>query len=170
MTIPGPDSEGTPDGSDATPSLTEEVWLKFLADNERAIHASAPREPSAAERASSRHPRRLGPDRTDRRCPGPHDAPADAVGDLWQQDGPPPPWRDLDGPARLRRIGRVIATVAAIGVAVGAWSLLSTTAGTPGEQQDVSTVQELEKLPDAVPTANPARPGSTAAESAVPIG
>ncbi|MEU2746938.1 hypothetical protein ABZ613_11680 [Streptomyces collinus] len=77
------------------------------------------------------------------------------MGDLWQPDGPRPAWRELDSPARLRRAGRVIATVAAIGLALGAWSLLSTTAGAPGDESGGSTVQELEEAPDAIPTTGP---------------
>ncbi|MEU0384662.1 hypothetical protein [Streptomyces chartreusis] len=173
MTTPEPGGQGTPDDSDATPSGAGEVWLKFLADNERAIRASAPREPSARERASARPRRRLDAGRQSPRGPRPDHTPADdsaeAVGDLWQPEGPGPAWRELDGPARLRRASRVIATVTAIGLALGAWSWLSTKEGAPAYEPGVGTVQELEEAPDAVPTTSS---GSTAVESAstVPLG
>ncbi|MFJ4821386.1 hypothetical protein [Streptomyces sp. NPDC088801] len=173
MSTPDPDRQGTPNNPDATPSGTGDVWLKFLADNERAIRESAPKEPSAQERATARSLRRLDADRHDPRRPRPDHAPADdrtgAVGDLWQPEGPRPAWRELDGPAKLRRAGRVIAMVAALGLALGAWSLLSTTAGTPSDEPGGSTVQEVEEAPDAIPTTSP---GSAAVEptSTVPIG
>ncbi|MGI5427348.1 hypothetical protein [Streptomyces sp. CA-179760] len=172
MITPDPDRQGTPDDPDATPSGAGDVWLKFLADNERAIRESAPKEPSAQERATARPSRRPDADRQNRRRPRPGHTPDDrtqAVGDLWQPDGPRPPWRELDGPARLRRAGRVIAAVVAIGLALGAWSALSTTAGTPHDGPGGSTVQEVEEAPDAIPTTSP---GSTAVEPTptVPIG
>ncbi|MEU0215341.1 hypothetical protein ABZ281_09510 [Streptomyces sp. NPDC006265] len=174
MTTPEPDRQGTPDGSDATPSDTGDVWLKFLADNERAIRESAPKEPSAQERASARTPRRrldAGRQHPPGRRPdhAPTDDRADAVGDLWQPESPEPAWRELNGPARLRRAGRVIATAAAIGLALGAWSWLSTTAGDPAHQPGVGTVQELEEAPDAIPTTSPV-PTAVASASTVPIG
>ncbi|MEU0898291.1 hypothetical protein [Streptomyces massasporeus] len=150
MTTPEPDRQGTPDESDATPPGAGEVWLKLLADDERAIRESAPKEPSARERASARPARRLDANRQHTRGPRPDHTPAhdrtEAVGDLWQPEGPEPAWRELDGPARLRRAGRVIATVAVISLALGAWSLLSTTAGTPSDEPDVHTVQEVEEV------------------------
>ncbi|MFF9121309.1 hypothetical protein ACF09Y_38140 [Streptomyces massasporeus] len=61
------------------------------------------------------------------------------------------------------------ATVAAIGLALGAWSLLSTVAGTPNDEPGGGTVQEVEEAPEVVPTTSP---GSTAVEPAptAPIG
>lgn len=91
------------------------------------------------------------------------------MGELWQPDGPRPVWRELDSPARLRRTGRVIATVAAIGLALGAWSLLSTTAGAPGDEPGGSTVQEVEEAPDAIPTTGPG-PSAVAPTPTAPIG
>ncbi|WP_328344326.1 hypothetical protein [Streptomyces violaceus] len=173
MTTPEPDRQGTPDDPDARPSGAGEVWLRFLADDERAIRDSAPKEPSAQERATARPPGRLDADRQNPHRPRPDHTPADdkteAVGDLWQPDGPRPAWRELDSPARLRRAGRVIATVAAFGLALGAWSLLSTTAGAPSDEPGDSTVQEVEEVPDAIPTTSP---GSAAFEPTptVPIG
>ncbi|MFB8759289.1 hypothetical protein [Streptomyces nigra] len=90
----------------------------------------------------------------------------EAVGDLWQPDGPSPAWRELDGPARLRRVGRLIATVAAIGLALAAWSALATAGGTPGQEPGGRTVPRVEEAPAAVPTTshgnNSAAPTATA--------
>ncbi|MGW6543142.1 hypothetical protein ACWGBH_09845 [Streptomyces massasporeus] len=169
MTTPEPDGQGTPDESDATPGAGE-VWLKFLTDDEHAIRESAPKELSARERASARPPRRLDANLQHTRGPRPDHNPADdrtqAVGELWQPEGPGPAWRELDGAARLRRAGRVIATVTVVALALGVWSLLSTTAGTPSGEPDVHTVQELEEAPAPVPAASPAPPRSTPVESA----
>ncbi len=57
VTTPDPTGRGTPHDPEHTPSHGGDVWLKFLADNERAIHDSAPREPSARERTIGRPPR-----------------------------------------------------------------------------------------------------------------
>ncbi|MFI0266540.1 hypothetical protein [Streptomyces luteogriseus] len=165
MTTPDPDRQSTPDDPDAVPSDAGDVWLKFLTDSERAIRESAPTELSARERATARPPRRLDADRRNQSHPRLDHSPAndrtEAVGELWQPDGPQPAWRELDGPARLRRAGRVIATVAAIGLALGTWSLLSTKAGAPSEEPGGGTVQQVEEAPDAIPTASP---GSDAVE------
>lgn len=152
-----------PDEPEGTPPIPDEEWLKFLSDSEHAIRASAPREPSAQERAPGWHPHPRpdgekgntdGPERT----PRSHER-ADAVGELWQPEEPHsgPAWGDLDARARLRRVGRVIATAAAITLALGAWSWLSTTGDTRGGQPG-DRVQQLEQAP---PSASPLLPGST---------
>ncbi|WP_328349406.1 hypothetical protein OG800_01825 [Streptomyces sp. NBC_00445] len=166
MTTQEPDGEGTPEKRGGTPSTSEEVWLKFLTDSEGAIRRSAPKEPSARERAPGPHPRTAGADRAGPRTRYPHDESAssgmDAVGDLWQPDDawPGPPWRNLDRRARLRRVGHVIATAAAVALALGAWSWFSTSAGTPDDATDDIIVQQLEDLPHELPTATHAPPGS----------
>ncbi|MER7895749.1 hypothetical protein ABTX62_06370 [Streptomyces sp. NPDC096046] len=164
MTIPDPDREGTPDDPDAMPPISDEIWLRFLTDDERAIRESALEEPSARERARARHPSRPDTGPAGRCSQPPVHAPADdgveAVGDLWHPDDPQPTWRELDGRGRFRRFGRLIATAAAIAVALGAWSWLSTTAGTPRTEPGGGTVQELETAPKAVPTPSPAPPGT----------
>ncbi|MFK0114300.1 hypothetical protein [Streptomyces sp. NPDC090994] len=135
MSAPGPGSGGTPD----------EVWQKFLMDSEDAIRASAPREPSAR-------------DRTPGWLPAPVAAePAEAVGELWQPDDPEPEpaWRDLDGRARFRRAARVLATAAAVVLALTVWSQLTgseTPSGGPGD----SLVERVEEAPATLPTAAPA--------------
>ncbi len=154
---------GIPDEPERTPPVPDEEWLKFLSDSERAIRASAPREPSAQERALGWHPRPR-PDGEKGHAGGPEGRRrsyerADAVGELWQPEEPHsgPAWRDLDTRTRLRRAGRVIATAAAITLALGAWSWLSTTGGTGGGQPG-DRVQQLEQAP---PSASPLPPVST---------
>ncbi|MFI1375646.1 hypothetical protein ACH4UY_26960 [Streptomyces longwoodensis] len=73
------------------PAVPEAEWGKFLRDTEEAIRRSAPREPSARERAS-------GADV------------ADAVGEVWCPEEPPaaPAWRQLDPAARVRRLARFL--------------------------------------------------------------
>jgi hypothetical protein len=79
----------------------------------------------------------------------------DAVGEAWQPEDPPPgpAWRDMDGPARLRRAGRILTTVAVVLVAVGALSYASSHSGVPGGAPAGVTSQQSEAaLPDGVPT------------------
>ncbi len=144
MTTEGPGGRGTPHEPDGVPSIPDDVWLRFLSDSEYAIRVSAPREPSAKERATGR---RLQP---------PH-----AVGDLWQPEDlwVRVAWRELDRRAKVRRVGRVVATAAAVAVALGAWSQLSTGAG-PGNRPATGTVRQVEGATARLPTATPFPPGS----------
>ncbi len=144
MTTEGPGERGTPDEPDGVPSIAEEVWRRFLSDTEDAIRASAPREPSARERAAGRQ---LQPPHT--------------VGDLWQPEAlwVRVAWRDLDRRAKARRVGRVVATAAAVAVALGAWSQLSTGAGT-GNQPGTGTVRQVEGATARLPSATPFPSGS----------
>ncbi|MFJ4979395.1 hypothetical protein ACIP6X_29360 [Streptomyces coeruleorubidus] len=139
---------GTPDEPDGTPPVPDDVWLRFLTDSEHAIRASAPREPSARERAAGRQ---LQPPHT--------------VGDLWQPEDPGVrvAWRDLDRRARTRRVGRVVATAAALALALGAWSQLSAGAGT-GTGPETGTVRQVERATARQSTATPFPSGS-----AVPV-
>ncbi|GHE46540.1 hypothetical protein QWL27_30655 [Streptomyces thermocarboxydus] len=158
MTVQGPDDGGTPrDREDGVPSLPDDVWQRFLMDSEQAIRTSAPWEPSAVQRAAGRSPQPPQPPRApepaQRPSPPPrHDTP-DPVGDLWQPDDPweGPAWRDLDARARLRRIGRVVGTAAAIALALGAWSQLSTGAGAPAEGPGDTVLQQSEEAPVTLP-------------------
>ncbi|WP_437007163.1 hypothetical protein [Streptomyces sp. enrichment culture] len=150
MTAQGPDDGGTPrHREDGVPSLSDDVWQRFLMDSEQAIRASAPKEPSAVQRAAGRSPNLPPP--TPAKPPR-HDAP-DVVGDLWQPDDPweGPAWRDLDARARLRRMARVVGTAAAIALALGAWSQLSTGAGTPAEGPGGTVLQQSEEAPVTLP-------------------
>ncbi|MGC3003559.1 hypothetical protein ACPF8X_35585 [Streptomyces sp. G35A] len=151
MTAQMPDDGGAPQERDGGPPLPEDVWQRFLMDDERSIRASAPREPSARQRAAGRRPQPPRPDGGGERG---YDG-ADAVGDLWLPDDPRerPAWRDLDGSARLRRVGRVMVAAAAIALVLGAWSRLSTGAGTADEGPGDTVPQQSEDVPADLPTA-----------------
>ncbi|MFF5842893.1 hypothetical protein ACIP4T_07025 [Streptomyces massasporeus] len=139
MTTEEPDRRGAPREPYGVPPVPDEVWLMFLTDSESAIRLSAPREPSARERAAGRQ---LQP---------PH-----AVGDLWQPEDlwVRVAWRDLDRRSKVRRAGRVVATAAAVALALGAWSQLSTGAGT-GHRPGENTVRQVEGATARLPTATP---------------
>ncbi|MBT3149559.1 hypothetical protein HTV45_01310 [Streptomyces sp. CHD11] len=166
MTAQSPDAGGSPDEHDGTPSVPEDVWQRFLTDTERAIRATAPREPSARQRTTRPAPRPRAP------APGTDAGSAAPVGDLWRPDDPweGPSWRDLDRRARVRRVGRVVGTAAAIALALGAWSHLSTGAGTPVEGPGGDGVlQQSEVAPADLPTAATSRaPGLTSPSSSGP--
>ncbi|CAM5703135.1 hypothetical protein SAFG77S_00198 [Streptomyces afghaniensis] len=129
--------------------IPDDVWLRFLTDSEHAIRASAPREPSAQERAAGLRLR-----------------PPYAVGDLWQPEDlwVRVAWRDLDRRAKVRRVGRVVATAAAVALALGAWSQLSTGAGAD-PRPGTGTMPRGRERPRGCHTATPfpsesARPGT----------
>ncbi|MFG2683638.1 hypothetical protein [Streptomyces sp. NPDC048392] len=101
MTASGPGGGATPGEPDGTPSVPEYVWRLFLEDDERAIRASAPREPATRDRTPGRRPdpsagpeRPVGPEsrgaaespggREPRGGPQPGDVQA-------SQEGPQPP-------------------------------------------------------------------------------
>ncbi|WP_369194094.1 hypothetical protein [Streptomyces djakartensis] len=135
MTTEGTGGRGTSGEPDGLPALTDEVWLSFLRDSESAIRATAPREPSARERAEGLRPE------------------PQSVGELWQPDDPRVrvAWRDLDRRARVRRAGRFAATAAAVALALGAWSQLSTGAGTDGGREEGTVQQVGAELSTATP-------------------
>ncbi|WP_053668147.1 hypothetical protein [Streptomyces sp. NRRL B-1140] len=151
MTTEEPDGRGASHEPPGVPPFHDDMWLRFLTDSESAIRVSAPREPSAEERAAGRQ---LQP---------PH-----AVGDLWQPEDlwVRVAWRDLDRRAKVRRAGRVAATAAAVALALGAWSQLSTGAGS-GHRPGETTVRQVEgatarlatatPVPSTVPLKQPAR-------------
>lgn len=148
MTTEGPGGRGTPDEPDGAPPFPDEVWLRFLTDSESAIRASAPREPSAQERAAGRQPQ-----------------PPHTVGDLWQPEELwiRVAWRDLDRAAKVRRVGRLAATAAAVALALAAWSQLSTGAGT-GHRPGTGTVRQVEGATAVLSTATPFPSGSPVPE------
>ncbi|CAM5700072.1 putative protein OS=Streptomyces tendae OX=1932 GN=GUR47_14325 PE=4 SV=1 [Streptomyces tendae] len=169
MTATGPgsgdDDRCEPDG---TPSVPEYVWRLFLEDDERAIRASAPREPAARDRFPGRDrfsdlPPEPSADRPGR--PGTHERPgasdrpvpcdraAETVGEAWRPEDAwaGPGRRGLDGRARGRRIARVFGTAAALAVALGAWSQLSSGPATPDGSPAETIGQRLEESP-ALPT------------------
>ncbi|MFI9822540.1 hypothetical protein ACIHFC_19035 [Streptomyces sp. NPDC052013] len=156
MTAQRPEDGGTPEEPGGGPLLPEDLWQRFLTDDEHAIRASAPREPSARQRAAGHRPQ---PPRAADDGSG-YDA-ADAVGDLWRPDDPweGPAWRDLDGRARLRRVCRVAGTAVAIALVLGAWAQLSTGVGGRPEGPGDTVLQQSEDVPADLPTATslPAR-------------
>ncbi|CAL9424865.1 hypothetical protein SUDANB6_01928 [Streptomyces sp. enrichment culture] len=168
MTTLGPgsgDASGEPEG---TPGVPEEVWQKFLTDSEDAIRGSAPREPSARERVPGWFP---GPPDTagarrwaERPYGGRGEVVTGAVGDLWQPEEPRggSPWRELDRRARLRRVGRMAGTAAAVALALAAWSRLPAGSGAPGDGPGPATVRQLEDAPGGLPTAAARPVGSPA--------
>ncbi|MFF0683108.1 hypothetical protein ACFYVW_31620 [Streptomyces tendae] len=159
MTASGPGSGGTPGEPDGTPAVPEYVWRQFLEDDERAIRASAPREPSARDRVNGRRPQEPSvdhpghPDHPGR--PGHFDRARGTVGEAWRREETwaGTPWRELDGRARLRRVGRVAGTAAAVALALTAWSQLSTGPAGPGGEPAETIGRPLEESP-ALPTAD----------------
>ncbi|MFE5261128.1 hypothetical protein [Streptomyces coelicoflavus] len=148
MTASGPGSGDTPGEPDGTPSVPEHVWRLFLEDDERAIRASAPREPAARDRLPGRPPEPPAG------RPGRSVSPGETVGEAWrpQDTWAGPAWRELDGRSRVRRVGRVLGTAAALAVALTAWSQLSSGPATPGGGPAETIGQRLEESP-ALPTA-----------------
>ncbi|MFG2325649.1 hypothetical protein [Streptomyces sp. NPDC048568] len=157
MTASGPDrgaTPGEPDEPGGTPPVPEHVWRLFLEDDEHAIRASAPREPSARDRTPGWQPGppASGPLGPPYARPAPAPAPG-TVGEAWRPEDPwaGPGWRELDRRARLRRIGRVIGTATAVALALTAWSQLSTGPGTPGGEPADTIGRRLDESP-ALPT------------------
>ncbi|MFD5284595.1 hypothetical protein [Streptomyces rubrogriseus] len=162
MTASGPGGGDTPDGPHDAPAVPEYVWRLFLEDDERAIHASAPREPAARDRVPGSQPE------------PPADRPGrarDTVGEPWRREDAwaGPSWRELDGRARLRRTGRVLGTAAAVALAVTAWSQLTTGPATPGGGPAETIGQRLEESPALPSPASVAdTPASTESAGASP--
>ncbi|MCX4885688.1 hypothetical protein [Streptomyces sp. NBC_00847] len=160
MAAEDPGQGGSPDEGGGVPSIPDAVWRRFLGDTEQAIRASAPRELSARERAVGSRPdpadsHSMRQEQRGNASVEPPPASFDAVGEAWQPDDPlpGPAWRDMAGPARLRRAGRILATVALVLVAVGALSYASSRSGAPGGTPTGATSQQSEEvLPDGVPT------------------
>ncbi|MGX1224507.1 hypothetical protein [Streptomyces ambofaciens] len=172
MTASGPGSGDTPGEPDGAPDVPEDVWRLFLEDDERAIRASAPREPSARDRVPGWRPQEPPAGHTDH--PGHTDRPdhphrtRGTVGEAWRREETwsAPAWRELDGRARLRRTGRVLGTAAAVALALTAWSQLSTGPATPGSGPAETIGQRLEESP-ALPTpASPAPASLSPTQSA----
>ncbi|MEU1045568.1 hypothetical protein ABZ400_10470 [Streptomyces sp. NPDC005897] len=163
MTASGPGSGDTPGEPDGAPEVPEDVWRLFLEDDERAIRASAPREPSARDRVPG-----WRPEEPPAGHPGHTDRTRGTVGEAWRREETwtGPAWRELDGRARLRRTGRVLGTAAAVALALTAWSQLSTGPATPGSGPAETIGQRLEESP-ALPTpASPAPVSLPPTESA----
>ncbi|WP_416986050.1 hypothetical protein [Streptomyces sp. T028] len=129
------------------PLIPEGVWLKFLTDSEEAIRRSAPREPSARERAAHRDGTLL-PE-------------TDSIGDIWLPDDPwpGPSWRHLDAWARTRRVLRILGAVAALVALLGLFSWLPAEAPGASGGRNRPTAGQSESASDDPPTADgPATP------------
>jgi hypothetical protein len=115
------------------PSLPDDVWEQFANDSERAIRASAPKEPSARarivarrlreedERAAEAAPRRWG------RRPRPPHTPSQAAA-AWRPDNRPPRPPIPPSIRRLRALAGVVLVVAVVLVLLSpdrAWSLIT---------------------------------------------
>jgi hypothetical protein len=161
---PGDDG-GTPQGREPTPSLPDDVWQRFLMDDEHAIRASAPKEPSALQRAARPWPRPAPAADAAERERGS----AEAVGDLWHPDDPweGPSWRSLDGRARRRRVGRVVGAAAAIALVLGVWSVTSTGRAPRHEGPGDTILQQSEEAPVELP-ATTSVPGPRSPSPATP--
>lgn len=125
----------------------DSVWRRFLTDSEEAIARSAPREPSARERAG--HPER------DVR-----------VGDTWSDGDAPaePPWRHLDTRGRIRRLGRILAGAAALAVLLGLFSCLpEEPPGLPPGPDSSSPPQTSSAVVESPPPASPSLESADAA-------
>lgn len=116
------------------PSLPDDVWEQFANDSERAIRASAPKEPSARARIVARRLREederaaeAEPRGWIRRRPQPPHTPSQAAA-AWRPDNPPPRrpmprWvRRLRAPAAIVLVAAVVLVVLAPG---RAWSLIT---------------------------------------------
>lgn len=154
------DYAGTSDEDEAPDSPLDELWQKFLDDNERAIQASAPRELSALERKATdpwpplqvnAAPRRTAPTRASAAGASRDEArPLDAVGELWQPEGPRPrlAWGDMDREERLRRVGRALGAAAAVVVLLGMASYLPPSSGNPTGRTADADSSQTEDVPD----------------------
>ncbi|WP_237546063.1 hypothetical protein [Streptomyces sp. SID5606] len=160
MTAWGPDRGDAPDGPEGAPGVPEHVWRMFLEDDERAIRATAPREPAARDRIPGLPPAppATGPGAAAEPLgvrPGPF---AGTVGEPWrpEEPRPAPAWRGLDRRARLRRAGRVFGTAATVALALTAWSQLATGPATPGRAPADTIGRPLDDSPVLPTLASPA--------------
>ncbi len=138
-------------GHEDVPPVPDAVWQRFLDDSEGAIRRSAPREPSARERAAA------GPGGV----PEPAGTP-ESVGELWQPEDVRPgrAWRELDGRARRRRLAGVVGTAAAIVMVLGAVSYLPHDGAVPAGHPGAVVPRQTEKASDPLPSTSPAVPGA----------
>ncbi|WP_316959382.1 hypothetical protein [Streptomyces sp. TRM68367] len=131
-------------GPDASSSVPDDVWEKFIQDSERDIRSSAPKEPSARARLVTERLRQQ--EARGEQPPG------------WRTG---PAWRERDGrAARRRRLWALIGVPVAIAVAVVAVrpSLLPGDPFGTGEPEPAaaSPLPAEEAAPTAPPSAAPA--------------
>ncbi|MDO0909871.1 hypothetical protein QQM39_03035 [Streptomyces sp. DT2A-34] len=104
-----------------------------------------------------------------------HSAVKEAVGELWQPEDlwSGTAWRDMDGRARRRRIGRAVGVVASVIIVSGTASHLSAGSGDEYEGHRDVTSQQTENSRDELTTVSeqPSAPTSAGASSpAAPTG
>ncbi|MCH0564510.1 MULTISPECIES: hypothetical protein [unclassified Streptomyces] len=125
MSTREPGRGDAPDGQDPVHDLPDDLWDRFLRECAHPHGGTAPTEPSARARTGGARVRPPS-------GPGPK-ALRQSVGDLWEpQETPVAAWRDLDGPARRRRVGRVCGTAVAVTLLLALWS------GAPVDRPDAS--------------------------------
>ncbi|MET7377829.1 hypothetical protein ABZT08_03245 [Streptomyces sp. NPDC005526] len=154
MSTQRPGESEMPEDRDAGPGVPDEVWRRFAEDSEQAIRRTAPREPSARERADRawEHPPCTGAVRRPEQWrPQPAAMPEpvqeEPVGELWQPEEPGPAWRDMDSRARRRRVGRVFGAVVMIAVIVAV--VRPGEASGPREDDGTTTSQSGEATDEA---------------------
>lgn len=116
------------------PSLPDDVWERFANDSERAIRATAPKEPSARARIVARRLREedelaaeAEPRRWARRRPQPPHTPSQAAA-AWRPDNRPPKPPTTDSTRRLRALAGIVLVVAVVLVLLApgrAWSWIT---------------------------------------------
>ncbi|MDI3423467.1 hypothetical protein [Streptomyces luteolus] len=128
---------------DGEPGPPDDVWQRFLHDSEAAIRRTAPKEPSARERAAAPVT-----------AVAPPAAGGDAVGELWhpRPERERAAWRDLDGRGRLGRTARTVGAAAVFVAVLATVSLLSNAPAPRGDRPGV-VLQESEPAPTERPTA-----------------
>ncbi|MFI1677343.1 hypothetical protein [Streptomyces sp. NPDC020607] len=131
-------------------SEPDDVWQRFLSDSEQAIRHSAPREPSAEERAASSGARHTGIEAASAAATE-H---LRMVGEPWHPQDPPgwPTWRELEPRARRRRIGRILVSAAALAAVLTIVSRLPTDTGPQEGRPGGITLQESEDTPGELPS------------------
>jgi hypothetical protein len=107
-------NDSSDDGASSVPNA---VWRRFAEDSEEAIRLSAPREPSARERAIP------PPDGTSVPAEAP---PADWVGESYDASPKQPGWRDMSERERLLHLARMLLVVVVMTVV-----LMTVSRGTP---------------------------------------
>lgn len=141
MTTGESDNGRARDAHDPVAGCPDGTWDSFL--RETAHHAA--QEPPALARMSGA---RVRPPAVGRPEDDEH-----TVGDIWEPlETPVTAWRDLDGPARRRRLWRALGAAVAVTLLLTLWSCAPT--GAPHSRTfGDATVPSFETSPTAVPAA-----------------
>ncbi|MBO1329984.1 hypothetical protein [Streptomyces sp. VRA16 Mangrove soil] len=134
---------------------SDEMWRRFLKDSERAIRRTAPREPSARERAEAAGRHGDSGDAREGSVP----VGFELVGEAWQPDPNPAyaPWSDLDGRGRLRRAATLLGVCAVLVAALASVARLPIGAGPDAGRPAGVHLGQTEEASDGLPTASPVR-------------